>query len=80
MYGISLMRVAAEIEEQMTQCFSSLPVKKKLCSTDTATCETQTKTPDTITEECENGYLVKHIMLDFSSMGKDFSPLKETAL
>lgn len=36
--GISLMRVAGEIEEHMTLWFSSLPVK--LCSTETATCET----------------------------------------
>lgn len=53
MCGISVERMAAEIEEHMTLWFSSLPVK--LGSTETATCETQTKTSNAVRAEKENG-------------------------
>lgn len=70
MCGISVVRVAAEIEEHMTLWFSSLPVK--LCSTETATCENADKNPGAVVEEREK-------MDDFSASLEEVSSMNEMA-
>lgn len=49
--------------------FTSCKRKKKLCSTDKATCETQTNTSDTISEEWENGRLLQQWKLSGTEGG-----------